>query len=106
MLSNLGDVHLAAGNVDDGHRYLEACLALTATRYVQPSILAMVHASLGRMDEAFALFERSIRERDLLPVMNHFTAGHPVTRDPRFPALMRRIGLTPSTRSIWVLPKC
>jgi TolB-like protein/Flp pilus assembly protein TadD/predicted Ser/Thr protein kinase len=106
VLSNLGDVHLAAGNVDEGRRYLEACLALTDTRYVQPSILAMVHASLGRMDEAFGLFERSIRERDLLPVMNHFTAGHPVTHDPRFPALMRRIGLTPSTRSIWVLPKC
>ena len=101
VVSNLGDVHLIAGNIDEGRRHLEACLALAETRYVQPSILAMAHGSLGRMDEAFDSFERAIRERDLLPVTNHFIAGHPVTRDPRFPALMRRIGLTPSEGRNW-----
>ena len=94
-----------AGNVEEGRQYLESCLALAETRYVQPSILAMVLASLGRMDDAFAMFDRSLRERDLLPVLNHFAAGHAVTQDPRFPALMRRIGLTPSERLNWRMPR-
>jgi len=105
VVSNLGDVLLAAGREDEGRRQLEACIALAETRYVQPTVLAMAHASLGRMDEAFALCERACQERDLLPVVNYFAAGHPITRDARWPALMRRIGLTPAERPNWVLQR-
>jgi len=57
------------------------------------------------MDEAFALCERACQERDLLPVVNYFAAGHPITADARWPALMRRIGLTPAERPNWVLQR-
>jgi hypothetical protein len=91
--------------VEEGRRHLEALIPLAETRYVQPSVLALVYASLGRTDEAFAWCERACVERDLLPALNFFAAGHPGTEDPRWPALMRRIGLTPAVRPNWVVRK-
>jgi TolB-like protein/tetratricopeptide (TPR) repeat protein len=105
VVVNVADIHMLAGNAEEARRHFEALIPLAETRYVQPSVLALVYASLGRLDEAFALCERACVERDLLPALNFFAAGHPSTQDPRWPALMRRIGLKPAGRSNWPLRK-
>ena len=101
VVANLGDVYRLAGDRESARPYFEETLAMANTRYVQPSVLAMALASLGRMDEAFEYLERACQERDLLPGLNYFAAGHPITVDPRWPALMRRLGLEPSDRPTW-----
>ena len=103
VVANLGEIHLAAGNIDEGRRLLEECLASAASRYVQPSIQAMCNASLGRLDEAFAWCERAREAKDLLPVLNYFASGSPITLDPRWRVLMRQLGLEPAERVNWIL---
>jgi hypothetical protein len=59
--------------------------------------VATCYAVLGRFDDAFAWLERACVERDFLPVLNHFgIRTNKLARDPRWPALMRRIGLEPA----------
>ena len=96
VLGNLSDAHHFAGQEDVSRRCAEDGLALASTRYVQPTVMGLFSANLGRMDDAFAWFDRACEERDLLPCLNYFGAGHSITRDPRWPALMRRIGLVPA----------
>jgi hypothetical protein len=96
VLGNLSDASFLAGRPDDGRQYAEEGLALAATQYVQPTVLGLCCANLGRMDEAFSWFDRACKERDLLPVLNYFAVGHPLGLDPRWPALMRRLGLDPA----------
>jgi len=67
--------------------------------YVQPTYLGFVHASLGNHDEAFACFARGmehengsiayLREYCICADLNELRA------DPRFPALLKEIGLEP-----------
>ena len=95
IVGNLADVHFRAGNHDEARRWASLGLALAETRYVQPTVKASYLATLGRMDESFAQLERACVERDLLPVLNHFGYAHAMTSDPRWPQLMRRIGLVP-----------
>ena len=101
VLGNLADAHSVAGNTDESRRWAQAGYDAAATRYVQPSVMAGYAANLGRMDEAFEWFERAFAEHDLLPVLNHFAWGHKVTVDPRWPALMRRLGLVPGRTGVW-----
>jgi serine/threonine-protein kinase len=100
VMGNLSDAHAKAGDVAQSHRYAEEGLALAATRYVQPTLMAHFCSSLGRLDEAFDWLNRACDHHDLLPVLNYFPQGHdtPIVTDRRWPALMRRIGLVPNVR--------
>jgi serine/threonine protein kinase/tetratricopeptide (TPR) repeat protein len=95
VVGNLADVHGMAGRVEEARRWAEVGIALSEHRYVQPTVRAGYLGTLGRTEEAFAELERACVERDLLPVLNHFGQGHELLSDPRWPALMRRIGLVP-----------
>jgi TolB-like protein/class 3 adenylate cyclase len=63
----------------------------------EPFALAVLHASLGQTDQAFAWLERAVRERSrwvatlaVHPVLD------PLRSDPRFQDLLRRIGFPES----------
>jgi tetratricopeptide (TPR) repeat protein len=97
IVMNLATVHDSHGNVEEGRRWAEIGLAMQESRYVQPSVVALCLSVLNRFDDAFAWLERACVERDLLPVLNHFgVRDNKLARDPRWPALMRRIGLEPA----------
>jgi serine/threonine protein kinase/Tfp pilus assembly protein PilF len=85
-----------AGRSDLAAHWSDVGFALAETRYVQPSVLAGLHFIVGRPDEAFVWLERACVERDLLPVLNYFPMHPPAKRDPRWQAILRRIGLTPA----------
>jgi hypothetical protein len=101
VVGNIADVHSNAGRIEEARRWASIGLALGETRYVQPTVLAGYMAILDRMDDAYALLERACVERDLLPVLNYFGYAHKLTSDPRWPALMRRIGLEPAVMKPW-----
>jgi TolB-like protein/DNA-binding SARP family transcriptional activator/Tfp pilus assembly protein PilF len=62
--------------------------------YISPAVLAAYNAVLGRTEEAFRFLDQALRERD--PSLMHIKTN-PMYRtlrsDPRFDALIRRMGL-------------
>jgi pentatricopeptide repeat protein len=92
------DAYLRAGRLDDARQLADEAIAMGATRYVQPTLIALFHAAAGRLDEGFAALARAEREHDLLPVMNYFPTVTPLKRDPRWAATLRRIGVEPAPR--------
>ena len=63
--------------------------------HVQPTPLAMVAASLGRMDEAYAQVERALEERDayLLFSLSPWPNFAELQSDPAWADVRRRLGL-------------
>jgi len=100
-LGSLSDAHRIAGREEESRRYAAECLALAKHRYMQPTLIGACLANLGRLDEAFASFDRACAEHDVLPILNNFPLGEWIKSDPRWPALMRRIGLVPAPPRIW-----
>jgi serine/threonine-protein kinase len=93
---SMADAAARAGRPDLVAEWARVGLALAEKRYVQPTLLAVIHHIDGRPDEAFAWLERACIERDLLPILNYFPMYPPAKRDPRWQALMTRIGVAPA----------
>ena len=97
MIQALCISHAWAGHAAESRRYLEVLVAASAAgKYVQPLMLGSAYYAVGESDAAFEWFERAYRERDPLPVINYWPApdGRFVA-DPRFAALMARVGVSP-----------
>ena len=63
-------------------------------RYVSPLDLALVHAALGQTDKAFASLDRAVRQRANLLIYPKVDPAYDSLRDdPRFAAILRRLGL-------------
>lgn len=68
--------------------------ALELNRYALPFWAAVIHAALAELDEAFALLDEAVDEKDgglLFLSMPPRVPGFQT--DPRFARLLRRIGL-------------
>ena len=63
-------------------------------RYAQRAVL---HYIIGEVDETYALLERAIetRDGDVLWILTSIPYLYPLHGDPRFEALVRRVGLPP-----------
>jgi eukaryotic-like serine/threonine-protein kinase len=82
-----------SGDVVQARAVLDELVAASQSRYVSPFAVALVYNVLGERDETFAWLERGFQARDhkmnLLKVDPKWSNLH---RDPRFEALVRRIG--------------
>ena len=66
----------------------------TSNQYVSPAKLAVLYAALGERDQAFASLERAYAVRDLQMQFLGVDPDYDSLRsDPRFPDLLRRVGL-------------
>jgi len=73
---------------------LRNLLALAPSRYVNPVEVALIHVGLGHPNEAFRWLDRAYTERsDLLVYLDVDPRLDPIRSDPRFAALVRRVGL-------------
>ncbi|MBA2627471.1 MAG: protein kinase, partial [Gemmatimonadales bacterium] len=82
------------GRTKEARELLAELEAYARKHYVNPLFLAAIHASLGEKDQAFALLERAVTDRTVLAaglaLWPELTSLH---SDPRFMALIRRVGL-------------
>jgi tetratricopeptide (TPR) repeat protein len=90
----LGYVYAAAGRREEALRILSSLESQSTTGRPSPVGLAAIHARLGNHDRAFALLEQVVRQRSPFAL---FLKVHPrldpLRSDPRFPQLLREVGL-------------
>lgn len=93
-MAALGHVYGVAGRRQEAARVLADLRSLSAHKYVTPYGVALVHAGLGETDEAFAALDQAVADRSnwlvWLKLDPRFDNLH---GDPRFDAIMRRVGL-------------
>jgi hypothetical protein len=64
--------------------------------YVSPSCIASVHLGLGQLDEAFEYLDKALAVRDPQLAFGKVSPWWDGVRDdPRFAALLKKIGLEP-----------
>jgi serine/threonine protein kinase/tetratricopeptide (TPR) repeat protein len=90
----LAHLEAASGNPTEARRILAELTEARSRRVVSAWGIAAVHASLGDVDEAFRWLETAIEERASgLILLRVHPRLDPIRSDPRYPALVRRVGL-------------
>ncbi len=93
-MAGLGHVHAVSGRKAEARKMLAELQRLSEHSYVPATDTALIYASLGDKDKAFAWLDRAYEEHSFtlsnLKVEPRFD---PVRSDPRFADLLRRIGL-------------
>jgi TolB-like protein/class 3 adenylate cyclase/tetratricopeptide (TPR) repeat protein len=96
-LADLGCLLGRLNRKPEAQRVLEDLEELGKRVNVQPTYLGFVHASLGNHDEAFACFSQGLEQQNAsitwLREYCTFAGLDELRADPRFPKLLRKIGL-------------
>jgi serine/threonine-protein kinase len=94
IMGALGQAHALAGNREEALHLLRALHAVTTTRYVPSTSIALLHLGLGEREEALQQLEAGCKRRDLaLTSLKMHPAYDPLRGEPRFDALLRELGL-------------
>ncbi|HWN99209.1 MAG TPA: tetratricopeptide repeat protein [Blastocatellia bacterium] len=94
LVAVLGFTYAQAGNRDEARRYQRVLNELAARSYVSPYSYVVIHAGLGEIDEVFEGLEKALEARDsFLNSLKVDPLFDRVRIDPRFTALLRRVGL-------------
>jgi TolB-like protein len=64
-------------------------------RYVAPDWIAVIYARLGDREAAFSWLQRTLETRSMWATSKDLPDWDPIRRDPRFAAIVRRMGLAP-----------
>ncbi len=91
----LGHVYGRAGERAKARLVLEELAQMARTRYVSPVDFAVVHAGLGDADSTFLWLEKAYQSRATRIHELRSMYFDSFRADPRYAALMRRIGLPP-----------
>ena len=99
-LAALGYLHGLAGDREAAHRIRAELEALSATRYVSPSMPAQVHAGLGESSRALDCLEQACEVRAAEVAWLRVRPAFASLRDePRFQALLRRMNVAEGSRA-------
>jgi len=93
---SFGLAHLEAssGNVAAARSILDELIAARARRVVSSWGIAALHACLGEVDEAFRWLDVAVEEgASGLILLRVHPRLDPIRQDPRYPILLRRVGL-------------
>jgi len=94
-LATAGVAHAAAGRSEDAQTALDELRRRSQDEYVSPIFFAWIAGELGKVDEALRWYERAYDEGS--PLLNAMAVrtgrADPSRADPRFGALLKKIGL-------------
>jgi serine/threonine-protein kinase len=92
--SALVHVLVKARKRDEAVAVLNRFVEMSTRVYVPPFVLAYMYAGLGHQDRAFEWLDKAVAERSPLMVFLNVEPGwDTLRRDPRFRALVKRVGL-------------
>ncbi len=90
----VGHAYAASGKRAEAQKAIEELKVLAQKRCVPALYIAPIYGRLGEKDEAMRWLEKAYEERsDYLLFLKREPLADPVRSDPRFQALVRRIGL-------------
>ncbi|MGA2363072.1 MAG: protein kinase [Candidatus Aminicenantales bacterium] len=91
----LAGCYALMGKKEEARRILNNLIGYSRTRYSPSVIFASICSALGEKEQCFVWLDKAFRERDpfLLMFVKPLHLFDPVRSDPRFTALMRKIGL-------------
>jgi eukaryotic-like serine/threonine-protein kinase len=90
----LAHLEVASGNTAEARRILAELTEARSRRVVSAWGIAALHASLGDVDEAFRWLDTAIEERAAgMILLRVHPRLDPIRSDPRYAALVRRVGL-------------
>jgi TolB-like protein/Tfp pilus assembly protein PilF len=92
-LSYLGSAYAAAGKRDKALEILAELNELSKKRYVSSYTRATIYLSLGDIDQFFEWMERAYLERNWQLTGLHWPLKDSIRSDPRFKALLKKVGL-------------
>ena len=94
LLALLGHLHAVSGQRAAANKIVLQLQQIGKDRYVPSLYVAMVYTGLGDKDEAFAWLDKAYAERcEYLVYLPTEPIADPLRSDPRFPALLQRLGL-------------
>jgi tetratricopeptide (TPR) repeat protein len=90
----LGYSYAHSGQPDAAREILIRLEALAKQRYISPSAFILIYTALGEKDRAFAWLEKACEKHDFdLCLLNVDPKLDSLRADPRFPQILRRVGL-------------
>lgn len=93
FLTFAASIHERAGDQKAAKAAVARLLELSKQTYVSPFLLAYAHIGVGDFDAAFEAFDRMCAARGLGAIgVNVSPLSDPVRHDPRFAALLKRLG--------------
>jgi TolB-like protein/Tfp pilus assembly protein PilF/tRNA A-37 threonylcarbamoyl transferase component Bud32 len=95
-VAGLGNLYAIEGRRADALAILRQLDSLSRSEYVSSFAVAVVHVALAQPDSAFAWLDRAVKERShWLVWLNRDPRWEPLRSDPRYAALVRRVGIPP-----------
>jgi tetratricopeptide (TPR) repeat protein len=95
VLAMSGHEYAVSGHRAEALDVLSRLQQLAAHRYVSPLAFALIYIGLGDRNNAFQALDQAYNERsEYLVYLPSEPLADPLRSDPRFPALLRRLGLT------------
>jgi Tfp pilus assembly protein PilF len=95
LITTWGMMNARAGNRDEAMHAIDELRTRAAGTYTLPLFLARIYTALGNNDEAMKNLEKMYDDRSESAVwLNVDTSLEPLRKDPRFIALIRKVGLT------------
>jgi serine/threonine protein kinase/Tfp pilus assembly protein PilF len=94
MVASLGLAYGEAGKLEEAKNILEELEAKSQRQYVSPYWTAALYSVLGDVDKAFELMNKAVEERsEWILAIKSGLAFIPFHSDPRYQALLKKIGL-------------
>jgi eukaryotic-like serine/threonine-protein kinase len=94
VLATSGGVYATCGQPGAAREILAKVGEIAKTQYVCPYEVGVIHVGLGEKDDAFRWFDKGVEARsECMPYARVDPRLDPVRSDPRYAALLRRIGL-------------
>ena len=82
------------GRSDEAEAILARLEEESGQHYIRSEILAMGYAAVGNLDKAFACLEKAFQARSAGLIYLHLDPGYaPLRQDPRYDALVKRLGV-------------
>ena len=95
IIADLGYVYAIAGKRKDAYKVLMDLTKISKRKYVSAYLVATVYAGLGEKELVFRWLTKALEERSdrLILSLKRDPCLKSLRPDPRFQALLRRIGL-------------
>ena len=98
VMALLGHEYAVSGQVGDAHKILTRLQQMRSQRYVPALYIAMVWTGLHDRDRAFEWLDKVYDEDcEYLVYLPTEPMADPLRNDPRFPQLLRKLGLPPKS---------